>query len=61
MAAVVYGVVRLMAPGSAVMLVPTLAAGVTVGALSYLAAILVLRVPGITDMFARLPGLRRFA
>ena len=61
MAGLVYGVVRLMAPSSAVMLIPTLAAGLAVGGISYLAAIMALKVPGVTDMFARLPGLRRFA
>lgn len=61
MAVVVYGVVRVMSPGSAWMLVPTIAAGVAVGAASYLGAIMVLKVPGITELFARFPGLRRFA
>lgn len=61
MAALVYLVVRAMAPGSALMLIPTVGAGIAVGAVVYVAAILVLRVPGISELFARLPGLRRFA
>ncbi len=61
MAGLVYAVVRAMAPASAVMLLPTIGAGIAVGAISYLLAIRVLRVPGITELFARVPGLRRFS
>jgi len=61
MGALVYGMVTLMSPGSALMLVPVLAGAIALGAVSYFAAILVLRVPGIAELFARLPGMRRFA
>ena len=60
MAGLVYAVVRALAPSSALMLLPTIGAGIAVGAVSYLVAIVVLRVPGITELFARVPGLRRF-
>lgn len=61
MGGIVYGLVRLAAPGSPAMVVPTVAAGVVVGAIVYFAAILALRVQGIDELMTRLPGLRRFA
>lgn len=61
MGGVVYVVVRLLSPDSALMLIPVVGAGIAVGALTYFAVILALRIPGITELFARLPGLRRFA
>lgn len=57
----VYGVVSLMAPSSEVMLIPTIAAGIAVGVVTYAAAIFALRVPGISELMARLPVVRRFA
>ena len=57
----VYGVVVLLAPGSALALVPVLAAGIAVGAIVYFALIYVLGVPGISDLMARLPVVKRFA
>lgn len=61
MGALVYGTVALIAPASAWQLVPTVAVGIAVGAVSYLVAIIVLRVPGIAELFARFPVARRFA
>ncbi|HWJ97305.1 MAG TPA: murein biosynthesis integral membrane protein MurJ, partial [Acidimicrobiales bacterium] len=57
----VYGVVSSLAPSSAAMLVPTVLAGVVVGIVTYFASIYALRVPGISELMTRLPGLRRFA
>jgi putative peptidoglycan lipid II flippase len=57
----VYGVVWLMAPSSALMLLPALGVGIGVGAITYFAAIYALGVPGIAELLVRLPGLRRFA
>ena len=57
----VYGVVSLLAPASASMLAPAIGAGLAVGAITYVASIYALQVPGISELFARLPGLRRFA
>lgn len=57
----VYGVVTLLAPASALAMVPALAAGIAVGAVVYFALIYVLAVPGISELLGRLPGLRRFA
>ncbi|WP_421121996.1 polysaccharide biosynthesis C-terminal domain-containing protein [Aquihabitans daechungensis] len=57
----VYGLVSYLAPSSAVMLLPTVAIGVVVGAITYFASIYALNVPGISELMARLPGLRRFA
>ena len=57
----VYGVVTYLAPSSAVMLIPTLAAGIAVGAVTYFASIYALNVPGISQLMTRLPGLKRFA
>jgi putative peptidoglycan lipid II flippase len=57
----VYGVVSLMAPASALGLLPTIGAGIGVGAVTYFASIYALQVPGISDLLARLPVLRRFA
>ncbi|HRW39751.1 MAG TPA: lipid II flippase MurJ, partial [Aquihabitans sp.] len=57
----VYGVVTLLAPASAVALVPAIAAGIVVGAVVYFALIYVLGVPGISDLMARLPVVKRFA
>jgi putative peptidoglycan lipid II flippase len=57
----VYGVVWLVSPGSSLMLLPALGAGVVVGALTYFTAIYALAVPGIAELMARLPVLRRFA
>lgn len=57
----VYGVVTYLAPSSAVMLIPTLAAGIAVGAITYFASIYALNVPGISQLMTRLPGLKRFA
>jgi putative peptidoglycan lipid II flippase len=57
----VYGVVWLLSPGSSLMLLPALGAGVVVGALTYFTAIYALAVPGIAELMARLPVLRRFA
>jgi putative peptidoglycan lipid II flippase len=57
----VYGVVSLLAPATALGLVPTVAAGIGVGALTYFASIYALQVPGISDLLGRLPVLRRFA
>lgn len=57
----VYGVVSLIAPTSALMLLPAIGAGVAVGGLTYFATIYALQVPGISELLARLPGLRRFA
>jgi putative peptidoglycan lipid II flippase len=57
----VYGVVSYLAPSSAAMLIPTLAAGILVGALTYFASIYALNVPGISELMTRLPGLKRFA
>ncbi|MFN8019053.1 MAG: murein biosynthesis integral membrane protein MurJ [Acidimicrobiales bacterium] len=50
----VYGVVSLIAPSSAAMLIPATLAGILVGVVIYFASIYALRVPGITEMFARL-------
>ncbi|MEO6626984.1 MAG: murein biosynthesis integral membrane protein MurJ [Aquihabitans sp.] len=61
MAGFVYVVIRAIAPSSPLMMLPALAAGIGVGAVTYGVAIFVLRVPGITELLARLPGLRRFA
>jgi putative peptidoglycan lipid II flippase len=61
MGGLVYAVVTALAPASPAGLVPAIGAGLAVGALSYFAAIVVLRVPGISELFTRLPGLRRFA
>lgn len=57
----VYGVVSYLAPSSAIMMVPTLAAGLAVGGVTYFASIYALRVPGISELMTRLPGLKRFA
>lgn len=57
----VYGVVTLLAPASALAMVPAVAAGIAVGAVVYFALIYVLQVPGISELMGRLPGLRRFA
>lgn len=57
----VYGVVTLMAPSSPAALIPAVAAGIGVGAVTYVAAIYVLRVPGVGELMARLPVVRRFA
>ena len=57
----VYGVVSYLAPSSALMLVPAIGAGLVVGGVTYFAAIYALRVPGISELMARLPVLRRFA
>ena len=51
----VYGVVSLMAPSSAAMLVPTIGVGLAVGGATYFAAVYVLGVPGIAELMARLP------
>lgn len=61
MGVLVYGVVRALAPSSAILVLPTLGAGIVVGALVYFGAIMALRVPGISELFTRLPGLHRFA
>jgi putative peptidoglycan lipid II flippase len=57
----VYGVVSYLAPSSATMLIPTVLAGIVVGGVSYFASIYALRVPGISELMTRLPGLKRFA
>jgi putative peptidoglycan lipid II flippase len=57
----VYGVVSWMAPSSATMLIPTVVVGIVVGAITYFASIYALRVPGISELMTRLPGLKRFA
>lgn len=57
----VYGVVTLLAPASAVAMLPAVAAGIAVGGVVYFALIYVLQVPGITELMGRLPGLKRFA
>ncbi len=57
----VYGLVSFLAPSSALMLVPAIAIGIVVGAVTYFASIYALNVPGISDLMSRLPGLRRFA
>ena len=54
----VYGVVSLMAPSSAAMLVPAIGVGLVVGGVTYFAAVYVLGVPGIAELMARLPGAR---
>ncbi len=61
MGGIVYAAVRLLSPDSALALIPVVGAGIALGAVTYFAAILALRVPGITELFARLPGVRRFA
>ena len=61
MGGVVYGLVAFLSPGSAAALVPTVAAGVVVGGVVYFVTILLIRVQGIDELFARLPGLGRFA
>ena len=60
MGALVYGTVALAAPASALGLVPTIAAGLAVGAIAYFLAINALQVPGISELLGRLPGARRF-
>ena len=60
MGALVYGTVALAAPSSALGLVPTVGAGLAVGAISYFLAINALQVPGISELLGRLPGARRF-
>ncbi|MCU1369583.1 MAG: murein biosynthesis integral rane protein MurJ [Ilumatobacteraceae bacterium] len=57
----VYGLVTFLAPASALALIPTVIAGIVVGAITYFASIYALRVPGIDQLMTRLPGLRRFA
>lgn len=57
----VYGVVSLLAPSSALMLLPAIGAGVLVGAATYFATIYALQVPGISELMTRLPGLRKLA
>ena len=54
----VYGVVTLIAPSSALMMLPAIGAGIAVGAITYFATIYVLHVPGISELLVRLPGLR---
>jgi putative peptidoglycan lipid II flippase len=61
MGACVFGVVVLLSPGSPLMVVPTVLAGVVVGGIVYFATIYALRVEGISELLGRLPGLRRFA
>jgi putative peptidoglycan lipid II flippase len=57
----VYGLVAMLAPTSQAMLIPTVAAGILVGIVTYFASIYALQVPGISELMTRLPGLRRFA
>ena len=57
----VYGIVSYLAPSSAAMLIPTVIAGIAVGGITYFASIYALRVPGISELMNRLPGLKRFA
>jgi putative peptidoglycan lipid II flippase len=57
----VYGLVSYLAPSSALMLLPAVAIGIVVGAITYFASIYALNVPGISELMTRLPGLRRFA
>ena len=57
----VYGVVSLLAPDSPLMLAVAVVAGISVGIITYFAAIYALKVPGISELMTRLPGLRRFA
>lgn len=57
----VYGVVSYLAPSSAVMLIPAVLVGLVVGGVTYFASIYALRVPGISELMTRLPGLKRFA
>ncbi|MBX3314785.1 MAG: murein biosynthesis integral membrane protein MurJ [Actinobacteria bacterium] len=61
MGTIVYLLVRAMAPSSPAMVVPTVLAGVVVGAVVYFTSIIALRVQGIDELFTRLPGLRRFS
>jgi putative peptidoglycan lipid II flippase len=61
MGGVVYGLVRALAPGSLLAVLPTVLAGVGVGGVVYFVTILVIRVQGIDELFRRLPGLRRFS
>lgn len=57
----VFGIIVAISPGSALAIIPTIAASIGVGGLVYFATIYVLRVQGISELFGRLPGLRRFA
>ena len=61
MGALVYLAVRALAPSSPLALIPAVGTGLAVGGVTYAVAIAVLRVPGISELLARLPGLRRFA
>jgi putative peptidoglycan lipid II flippase len=60
MGGLVFGTVVAFSPGSVLMVFPAVAASIVVGAVAYVVTISVLRVEGISELFARLPGLRRF-
>jgi putative peptidoglycan lipid II flippase len=57
----VYGLVAFMAPATLSMMLVTVLAGIAVGGVTYFASIFALRVPGISELMTRLPGLKRFA
>ncbi len=61
MGGIVYGIIVAISPGSALAMIPTLTASIAAGAIVYFATIYFLRVQGISELFGRLPGLRRFA
>lgn len=61
MGGVVYAIVVVVSPASPLQVLPTIAGSIVVGGLVYVATIYALRVDGISELFARLPGLRRFA
>jgi len=57
----VYGLITVLAPATALALIPTVGVTILVGAVVYFASIYVFAVPGVTEMLSRLPVLRRFA
>ncbi|CAN5777176.1 murein biosynthesis integral membrane protein MurJ [soil metagenome] len=61
MGGVVFAIVALAAPSSPVMILPAVGAAIAVGGIVYLVTVYLLRVPGISELFHRLPGLSRFA
>lgn len=61
MGGIVFGIIVAISPGSALAMIPALAASIAAGAIVYFATIYFLRVQGISELFERLPGLRRFA
>ncbi|MCU1499350.1 MAG: Murein biosynthesis integral rane protein MurJ, partial [Acidimicrobiales bacterium] len=61
MGCVVFGLLVVVSPGSALTMIPTVVGATLGGIVVYFVVITVSRVDGIADLFARLPGLKRLA